>query len=304
MAEEIKKDLPKKDSPRKEFDIIDFENKSVVIVLVSVIIILIVLFQIAINICKPESQITKEKMANSYTGKGIAFITTLDEVDLQLYEKKQKTQKIRKNSCGIRLYKGEDSDIVFFYDYTLGSLKGGSVYLHNNLLGFVFYIAVFVFIPISIVICAIIFLLNILQKRKFRRFYNNRIKDDMKNKIAIRIEKIQGSINKYIEDIELIDSKSTIELQHLILETDVLLENILVELNVKGKTLGERLKKMSDKMFDIKTIRDARSAHAIRNILAHSHDSSIPREQLYRAVYAYKSVFEKMRILLNTKPNR
>ena len=128
MAEEIKKDLPKKDSPRKEFDIIDFENKSVVIVLVSVIIILIVLFQIAINICKPESQITKEKMANSYTGKGIAFITTLDEVDLQLYEKKQKTQKIRKNSCGIRLYKGEDSDIVFFYDYTLGSLKGGSVF--------------------------------------------------------------------------------------------------------------------------------------------------------------------------------
>ena len=78
-------------------------------------------------------------------------------------------------------------------------------------------------------------------------------------------------------------------------------KKILVELNVKGETLGERLKKMSDKIFDMKVIRDARSAHAIRNILAHSHDSSMPREQLYRAVYAYKSVFEKMKILLNIK---
>ena len=120
-------------------------------------------------------------------------------------------------------------------------------------------------------------LLNILQKRKYKKFYKNRIKDDTKNQAAIRINKLQENINKYIEEIELIDSKSTIELQHLILETDALLEKILVELNVKGETLGERLKKMSDKIFDMKVIRDARSAHAIRNILAHSHDSSMPR---------------------------
>ena len=284
-------EVNKKEEPKKEFEIIDFENKSVVIIFVSAVVILIVLFQTAVNICKPESQITEENIVNSYKGNGIAFITTLDEVDLQLYKKNQKTKKIRKNSCGVRLYKGKDGDVVFFYDYTLGSLKGGNVYIHNNLLGFSFYIVVFVFIPVSIIIFIFLSLLNILQKRKYKKFYKNRIKDDTKNQAAIRINKLQENINKYIEEIELIDSKSTIELQHLILETDALLEKILVELNVKGETLGERLKKMSDKIFDMKVIRDARSAHAIRNILAHSHDSSMPREQLYRAVYAYKRKF-------------
>ena len=308
MAEDKKPDkkFDKKPEENKiDFNFIDFENKSVVIVLISSIILLIVLFQISVNICIPDTQVLKEENIKNYPGTGVAFITTIEEITLNTYKEKSISKKIRKNSCGIRIYKNNQESLVYFYDYTLGYISDKDVYIHSNLLGVVFYSFIFISIPVFIFFIIVFVFCMIIKQIKYKTYYKNRIRDDVKNQTALRVEKFQDQMDEYITITDSIDLKSTMELKHLILETDALLDKIFLEIGVKGDTIGEKLKNMTEKMFDIKTIRDARSAHAIRNILAHSHGETMPREQLYRAVFAYKNVFHKLKILLNkTGKNR
>ena len=308
MADDKKPDkkFDKKPEENKiDFNFIDFENKSVVIVLISSIILLIVLFQISINICIPYNQILKEENIKNYPGTGIAFVTTLEEINLNTYKEPLISKKIRKNSCGVRIYKNNQQSLVYFYDYTLGYISSNNVYIHSNLSGVIFYTFVFILIPISVLLIIVFLTCLTIKKIKYRTYYKNRIRDDVKNQTALRVEKFQDQMDEYITITDAIDLKSTMELKHLILETDALLDKIFLEIGIKGDTIGEKLKNMNEKMFDIKTIRDARSAHAIRNILAHSHGETMPREQLYRAVFAYKNVFHKLKILLNkTGKNR
>ncbi len=302
MADDKKPDkkFDKKPEENKiDFNFIDFENKSVVIVLVSCVVLLIVLFQISVTICMPSSQISEKENIKNYTGRGIAFVTTLEEVNLITYKDSEFSKKIRKNSCGVRIYKNDKKNLVYFYDYTLGYISDNNIYIYSSVLGVIFYSFVFVSIPIFVLLMVVLLFCSTIKKIKYDRYYKNRIQDSIKNQTALRVEKMQDQMDEYITITDSIDLKSTMELKHLILETDALLDKILLEIGIKGDMIGEKLKNMTEKMFDIKTIRDARSAHAIRNILAHSHGETIPREQLYRAVFAYKNVFHQLKNLLN-----
>ena len=199
----------------------------------------------------------------------------------------------------MRIYKNDKKNLVYFYDYTLGYISDNNIYIYSSVLGVIFYSFVFVSIPIFVLLMVVLLFCSTIKKIKYDRYYKNRIQDSIKNQTALRVEKMQDQMDEYITITDSIDLKSTMELKHLILETDALLDKILLEIGIKGDMIGEKLKNMTEKMFDIKTIRDARSAHAIRNILAHSHGETIPREQLYRAVFAYKNVFHQLKNLLN-----
>lgn len=76
-----------------------------------------------------------------------------------------------------------------------------------------------------------------------------------------------------------------------VIEADKLLDHALTEAGLPGKTMGERLKHCNGR---IKNLNITRSAHKLRNYIAHESDSDISYIQAKNALDAYKQALKDL----------
>lgn len=76
-----------------------------------------------------------------------------------------------------------------------------------------------------------------------------------------------------------------------VLEADKLLDRALREMNIAGKTMGERLKRMDGRFSEIN---DVWRAHKIRNQIAHDDDYTIDYNTASHALAAFKQALKDL----------
>ena len=76
-----------------------------------------------------------------------------------------------------------------------------------------------------------------------------------------------------------------------IIEADKLLDKALIEIGVPGKTMGDRLKRSSDRFTDINAVW---RAHKLRNAIAHETDLEIGFKQASNAISIYKQALKDL----------
>lgn len=76
-----------------------------------------------------------------------------------------------------------------------------------------------------------------------------------------------------------------------VIEADKLLDKALNELSLPGKTMGERLKRVTDKFEKPNAVW---SAHKLRNQIAHEHGFEVDYGQASRALTAFKQALKDL----------
>ncbi len=76
-----------------------------------------------------------------------------------------------------------------------------------------------------------------------------------------------------------------------LLEADKLLDKALMEINLPGKTMGDRLKKANGRFSDINAVW---RAHKLRNAIAHDADFEITFVQAKNAIALYKQALKDL----------
>ncbi len=76
-----------------------------------------------------------------------------------------------------------------------------------------------------------------------------------------------------------------------VIQADKLLDKALNEMGLPGKTMGERLKRVSDRFEKPNAVW---SAHRIRNQIAHEHDFDVDYAQASRALAAFKQALKDL----------
>ncbi|MEK7095470.1 MAG: hypothetical protein AAB917_02315 [Patescibacteria group bacterium] len=89
-----------------------------------------------------------------------------------------------------------------------------------------------------------------------------------------------------------VESKNENDWRQAIIESDIILEDLLVKLGYQGESIGERLRRANK--GDFKTLDQAGEAHGVRNRIAHD-GSNHPLNQIEarRVINLYKQVFEE-----------
>lgn len=76
-----------------------------------------------------------------------------------------------------------------------------------------------------------------------------------------------------------------------IINCDKLLDRALVEMGVPGKTMGDRLKRSSDKFSDVNSVW---RVHKMRNMIAHENDFELSFKQAHNALEVYKQALKDL----------
>lgn len=76
-----------------------------------------------------------------------------------------------------------------------------------------------------------------------------------------------------------------------VIEGDKLLDKALNEMNLPGKTMGERLKRVTNKFEKPNAVW---SAHKLRNQIAHEHGFEVDYGQAHRALAAFKQALKDL----------
>ncbi len=93
-----------------------------------------------------------------------------------------------------------------------------------------------------------------------------------------------------------IESTSESDWKLAIIESDIMLDDILTKLHLPGDTMGEKMKAVEKS--DFSTIDNAWEAHKIRNQIAHEGSEFVLTQHEARRVIAlYQSIFEEFQIL-------
>ena len=92
---------------------------------------------------------------------------------------------------------------------------------------------------------------------------------------------IENKLNK--------DTPSTFALA--IIDGDKLLDKALIEMGIPGKTMGDRLKRASNKFTQLDAVW---RAHKIRNIIAHESDFELSYRQAANALAIYKQALKDL----------
>lgn len=90
----------------------------------------------------------------------------------------------------------------------------------------------------------------------------------------------------------LIESPHERDWREAIMESDIMLEDMLVERGYEGETTGERMKKVDPKKYH--TLPEAWEAHKIRNQIAHEGMAyQLSDHTAYRTIKRYEAVFKE-----------
>lgn len=97
-----------------------------------------------------------------------------------------------------------------------------------------------------------------------------------------RWETVQGHIS----------SLNPVEWRLAIIEADSMLDELVIKLNFRGETLGERLKNVEP--ADFRTINAAWEAHKVRNKIAHEGSAyELTKSDAERTIQMYEDVFKE-----------
>ena len=105
------------------------------------------------------------------------------------------------------------------------------------------------------------------------------------------------SFNKedYQSDFLLIENKlskeNKLSYNVVVVEADKLLDKALCEMGVQGKTMGDRLKRSSDKFSQLNSVW---YAHKLRNQIAHEHGFSLQYTQARHALDTYRQALKDL----------
>ena len=105
------------------------------------------------------------------------------------------------------------------------------------------------------------------------------------------------SFNKedYQSDFLLIENKLSREnpmsYNVVVVEADKLLDKALCEMGVQGKTMGDRLKRSSEKFSQLNSVW---YAHKLRNQIAHEHGFKLEYNQSRHALETYKQALKDL----------
>lgn len=127
---------------------------------------------------------------------------------------------------------------------------------------------------VAILIVAVLLLVAIkLTGRRVHRFN--------KEEYQTRFLRIENRLNK--------DKPETWAMT--IINGDKLLDKALSEMGAPGKTMGERLKKISNKFTDLNAVW---RAHKLRNMIAHEDDLEVSYRQAASALAIYKQALKDL----------
>ena len=130
---------------------------------------------------------------------------------------------------------------------------------------------------------------------------------EIKAKIMSKVLPSEDIAEKSSEDVMMENPKWKIVEEHInsddankwklaILESDIILSELLDSLQLPGDGVGEKLKNVEASDFD--HIEEAWEAHKIRNAIAHQgSDFLLTQREAKRVIRLYKSVFEEFRII-------
>ena len=76
-----------------------------------------------------------------------------------------------------------------------------------------------------------------------------------------------------------------------IIDGDKLLDKALIEMGASGKTMGDRLKKIGDKLTNLDAVW---RAHKLRNKIAHENDLEVSYKQALNALTIYKQALKDL----------
>lgn len=131
-----------------------------------------------------------------------------------------------------------------------------------------------VFLVIAIVAVALLALVAMILSGKRRHEFN-------KQEYQTRWLKIENGLDRN-------DRRSY---NFTVLEADKLLDKALNEMGIPGKSMGEKLKKIGDKMPEINRIWQA---HKLRNQIVHESDFELSYEQARRALVIFKQALRDL----------
>lgn len=88
-----------------------------------------------------------------------------------------------------------------------------------------------------------------------------------------------------------IDSENPNDWKQAIIEADIILDDILNKLGYRGDTIGDKLARVAE--GDMRSLKEAKEAHWVRNQIAHQSDYSINHHEAKNVIGMYRKVFEE-----------
>lgn len=110
--------------------------------------------------------------------------------------------------------------------------------------------------------------------------------------VAVHGPQAEGGTERWKDVEQKINSASPSDWRLAILEADIILFDMLEEMGLPGKDLGEKLKSADVSFFN--TLDDAWKAHKVRNVIAHEGTAyNLSYNEARRAIDGYRKVFEE-----------
>lgn len=131
-----------------------------------------------------------------------------------------------------------------------------------------------IFFLLAILVVGILIFIAILITGK--RGYHFNIED-----YQIRFMRIENKLQK----------DNPVSFTTTIIEADKLLDKALMEMGTPGKTMGDRLKKSSNRFTELNSVW---RAHKLRNAIAHEADLEISFQQAKNALAIYKQALKDL----------
>ncbi len=131
-----------------------------------------------------------------------------------------------------------------------------------------------IFLVIAIVAVALLALVAMILTGKRRHEFN--------------VQEYQTKWLKIENSLEKNDPRSY---NFAVLEADKLLDKALMEMGLPGQSMGERLKKIGDKMPDINRIWQA---HKLRNQIVHESDFTVNYNQARQALMIFRQALKNL----------
>lgn len=101
-----------------------------------------------------------------------------------------------------------------------------------------------------------------------------------------------ATLTKWEKIIKLSESENTSDWRLAVIESDIILDELLDKLQLPGETMGEKLKAVEQS--DFTTIDSAWEAHKFRNMIAHEgSDFLVNQREIRRIISLYEVVFKE-----------
>lgn len=154
-------------------------------------------------------------------------------------------------------------------------------------------ISFFVVISIPLSVFFLIVIIYCVERLKEIR-KKEKQKFDVKVEVAFEETDVKGNRDmavRWVKVNSLLNSANQNDWKQAILESDNMLQDLLVSLGYRGEGVGEMLKRVEPGEF--KAIDDAWEAHKTRNAIAHDGAFTLTHHEAVSVIHKFRRVFEE-----------